>query len=61
MTASFHHTPFHFADALRLLGEGFVDTTLFLQESLTLEDLPAFFERAGAGDGPLKAAVLPGG
>ena len=59
VTASFHHTPFHFADALRLLGEGFVDPSLFLQEELTLDDLPAFFTRAAAGDGPLKAIVRP--
>ena len=29
MTASFHHTPFHFAEALKLLSEGFVDPALF--------------------------------
>ena len=57
VTASFHHTPFHFADALRLLGEGFVDASLFLEETLTLDDLPAFFTRAEAGQGPLKAVV----
>ena len=60
VTASFHHTPFHFAEALRLLGEGFVDASLFLQETLTLDELPAFFERAASGDGPLKAVVVPG-
>ncbi len=59
VTASFHHTPFHFADALRLLGEGFVDAGVFVQETVALEDLPAFFERAAAGAGPLKAAVRP--
>ncbi len=57
VTASFHHTPFHFADALRLLGEGFVDPSLFVQERVNLEALPAFFERAARGEGPLKAAV----
>ncbi|MDF1700122.1 MAG: hypothetical protein P1V36_03055, partial [Planctomycetota bacterium] len=60
VTASFHHTPFHFADALRLLGDGFVDAPLLLQEDVTLEDLPAFFERAAAGGGPLKATVRCG-
>ncbi len=57
LTASFHHTPYHFADALRLLGEGFVTPALLLEEQVDLEDLPAFFDRAGAGAGPLKAVV----
>lgn len=61
VTASFHHTPSHFSEALRLLGEGFVDASLFLQETLSLEELPAFFERAASGDGPLKAVVVPDG
>lgn len=60
VTASFHHTPFHFADALRLLGDGFVDPALFVQEAVDLEELPAFFARAARGGGPLKAAVRCG-
>lgn len=57
LTASFHHTPYHFAEALRLLAAGFVDPALLIRERTTLEELPAFFERAAAGKGPLKAAV----
>lgn len=59
VTASFHHTPFHFADALRLLGEGFLEPDLFVEETVALEALPAFFERVDAGAGPLKAVVVP--
>ena len=61
ITASFHHTPFHFAEALRLLEEGFIDPALLIQERLTLEALPAFFKQAAAGAGPLKAARTPDG
>ena len=57
LTASFHHTPFHFAEAVKLMADGFVDAGLLIQEHVALEDLPAFFERAAAGGGPLKAAV----
>lgn len=59
VTASFHHTPFHFAEALRLLSEGFIDPALFIQERLELEALPEYMARAAAGGGPLKAAVTP--
>jgi len=59
VTASFHHTPFHFAEALRLLEQGFLDPDLFIQERLTLEELPAFMAHAAAGGGPLKAVVTP--
>ncbi len=59
VTASFHHTPFHFAEALRLLSEGFVDPALFIQQRLELDALPAFMARAASGGGPLKAAVTP--
>jgi L-iditol 2-dehydrogenase len=61
VTTSFHHTSFHFAEALRLLAEGFVDPKLFVQERIELDELPAFFERTGSGNGPLKAAVMPRG
>lgn len=61
ITASFHHTPFHFAEALRLLAEGFVDPALFLQERIGLDELPAFFDRTASGNGPLKAVVTPSG
>lgn len=61
VTASFHHTPFHFAEALRLLSEGFVDPALFIQERMGLEDLPGYMARAASGGGPLKAAVTPAG
>jgi L-iditol 2-dehydrogenase len=59
VTASFHHTPFHFAEALRLLSEGFIDPARFIQERMQLEALPAYMARAAAGGGPLKAAVTP--
>ncbi len=59
VTASFHHTPFHFAEALRLLEQGFLDPEVFIQERLTLEELPAFMARAASGGGPLKAMVAP--
>jgi L-iditol 2-dehydrogenase len=59
LTASFHHTPYHFAHALELLAAGFVDPALFVQERLTLAELPDHFARAAAGKGPLKAAVAP--
>jgi len=57
LTASFHHTPYHFAEALQLLAKGFLDPALLIQERLPLDELPAFFERAARGEGPLKAAV----
>ncbi len=59
VTASFHHTPFHFAEALRLLEGGFIEPGLLLQEHLPLEELPAFMKRAASGGGPLKAVVTP--
>jgi L-iditol 2-dehydrogenase len=59
VSTSFHHTPYHFAEALRLLAAGFLDADLLVQETLPLDDLPAFMARAAAGEGPLKAAVTP--
>jgi L-iditol 2-dehydrogenase len=60
VTASFHHTPYHFAEALRLLGAGFLDPALLVEERLALADLPAFLARPAGGPSPLKAAVVPG-
>ncbi len=59
LTASFHHTPYHFAEALQLLAKGFLDPALLIQEHLSLDELPAHFERAARGEGPLKASVAP--
>jgi L-iditol 2-dehydrogenase len=58
VTASFHHTPFHFAEALRLLAGGLLDPALLIQERVALADLPHFFRRHIEGDGPLKASVV---
>ncbi|MDA1194228.1 MAG: alcohol dehydrogenase catalytic domain-containing protein [Planctomycetota bacterium] len=59
LTASFHHTPFHMAEALRLLGEGFVDTAALLETRVPLADLPAWMACTAQG-GALKAVVVPG-
>ena len=39
----FHHTPRHFAEAVRLLSEGKVATGLLIKGAVKLSDLPAFF------------------
>jgi L-iditol 2-dehydrogenase len=59
VTASFHHTPQHFAAALeRLATPGFLDPALLVQERVPLADLPHFFRRHFEGEGPLKAEVV---
>jgi L-iditol 2-dehydrogenase len=57
LTASFHHTPYHFSEALHRLAHGFLAPALLIQEHLDLADLPHFFRRHFEGEGPLKAAV----
>jgi L-iditol 2-dehydrogenase len=59
LAASFHHTPYHFAEALSLLAGGFLDAAALIEERVALDDLPAFFRRGFEGGRPLKAAVLP--
>lgn len=54
--ASFHHTPYHFAEALRALAAGLLDDRLLIREEIGLDDLPGFFRRYGP-DGPPKAVV----
>ena len=57
--ASFHHTPYHFAEALRGLAAGLLEPTLVVRETVALEDLPGWFSRSFEGGGPPKAAVIP--
>jgi L-iditol 2-dehydrogenase len=45
LTASFHHTPGHFAKALGLLADGFVDPELLLEPPMALDDVPAWLSR----------------
>lgn len=59
LIASFHHTPYHFAEALRALAAGLLDVSLIVREEVRLADLPSFFPRVFEGGGPPKAAVLP--
>jgi L-iditol 2-dehydrogenase len=59
ISSSFHHTPYHFAEALHLLERGFVDPALLLEERLPLADLPRHLRRLFEGGGPLKAVVEP--
>ncbi len=56
LTASFHHTPFHFVEALRLLAEHGPALTAIIEETIHLDDLPAYLA-SGAHDA--KVAVLP--
>jgi L-iditol 2-dehydrogenase len=58
ITASFHHTPYHFAEALRVLATGFLDPSLLIEERVPLAELPTFFRRHFEGEGPLKASVV---
>lgn len=59
LVSSFHHTPYHFTEALRGLAAGLLDPGLLVTEHVALDDLPAFFRRPLAGGGPPKAAVVP--
>lgn len=59
LLASFHHTPYHFAEAVRATAAGLLDPGLLVTEQVALVDLPAFLERHLDGGGPLKAAVIP--
>lgn len=59
LLSSFHHTPYHFAEALRALAAGLLDPSVIVREQVRLADLPAFFQRVFEGGGPPKAAVLP--
>ncbi len=53
-TASFHHTPYHFAEAVKLLAQGFVDGSLLIQTEVVLDGLQDFFATDG---GAIKAGV----
>lgn len=55
LVSSFHHTPTHFAEAVRLLGQGFVEASEILEGEIPWSDLPAVLRRAGPG----KWAVRP--
>ena len=54
----FHHTPPHFAEAVRLLAAGKVRTDLLVRGEVRLDDLPAFFA-ANADKSIPKAVVRP--
>ncbi|MEK7388855.1 MAG: zinc-binding dehydrogenase [Elusimicrobiota bacterium] len=54
----FHHTPPHFREAVRLLGEGRVKTDLIIKGAVKLADIPAFFA-ANADKSIPKAVVTP--
>jgi len=45
LTASFHHTPAHFAKALALLADGFVEPDLLLEDPMGLADVAAWLAR----------------
>jgi L-iditol 2-dehydrogenase len=59
LVGSFHHTPYHFAEALRGLAQGFVDPSVVVPERVPLAHLPAFLLRTFQGGGPPRAAVVP--
>jgi L-iditol 2-dehydrogenase len=54
----FHHTPPHFAEAVRLLCSGKVKTELLIQGEVKLADVPKFFSDNADKSIP-KAAVRP--
>ena len=59
LVSSFHHTPYHFAEAVRAMAAGLLDPSALVREEVALDDLPDFFRRHLAGGGPTKAAVRP--
>lgn len=54
----FHHTPRYFRSALELITQGKVDVRSLIQDSIGLDDVPAYFE-AMHDRSNLKVAVLP--
>jgi L-iditol 2-dehydrogenase len=54
----FHHTPPHFREAVRLLSEGKVKTSLIIHGEVALADLPRFFAENADKSVP-KAVVRP--
>lgn len=56
LTASFHHTPHHFEQALLTLAAGVIDVASLVTATVALDDLPAFFAQE---ERPLKALVTP--
>ncbi len=54
----FHHTPEHFATALRYLAENIVQSKHYITETVQLKDLPEYFSETAHGS-PFKAAVTP--
>ena len=56
--SSFHHTPYHFAEALRSLAAGLLDVDRIVGERVALDDLPDYFRREGEGRTPPKAEVV---
>lgn len=59
LVSSFHHTPYHFAEAVRAMAAGLLEPGVLVREEVALSDLPAFFRRSFEGGGPPKAAVVP--
>jgi len=59
LVASFHHTPYHLAEAIRATAAGLLDPGVLVREEVRLDDLPTFFRRTFEGGGPPKAAVRP--
>ena len=58
VTGVFHHTPTHFAKALKYICEKKIRTDLFIKTELTLDQVPDFFAQ-DTGKNPLKAAIIP--
>jgi L-iditol 2-dehydrogenase len=54
----FHHTPPHFAEAVRLLSTGKVRTDLLVRGEVKLDDIPKFFAE-NADKSIMKAVVRP--
>lgn len=55
--SSFHHGPEHVVQALHLLAGGFVDASLFLEESAPVTRLSSVLGRIASGEGPIKASI----
>ena len=54
----FHHTPTHFAKALKYLCEGVIDASHFIETELRLDDLSDYYQNA-LHKSFFKAAVIP--
>jgi L-iditol 2-dehydrogenase len=58
MNGVFHHTPHHFAKALRLISEGKIKIGHLIEGEKRLSEITQIF-RKGVNDNPLKFAILP--